>query len=191
MSTVRRKEIERFQRSLDRALFMPERKDLAEVDAAFPIGYGQTISQPSLVAYMTAVLEIQERKSRVLEIGTGSGYQTALLAAFAAQVYTVERIPQLLDAARIRLEGLGYENISFHLGDGVNGWPEEAPFDRIMVTASAGHIPVSLLAQLSVGGIMVIPVGDRLMRITREGEEVYREEDLLGVRFVPFVGTHD
>lgn len=191
MAYVSEKEVEAYRLTLDRKQFMPGREELAEIDAAFPIGYGQTISQPSLVVYMTAALRIERGQSRILEIGTGSGYQTALLAAFAKQVYTIERIEPLMQTAQTRLEELGTRNVTYKCGDGVLGWPEQAPFDRIMVTASAGVVPRPLLEQLVVGGIMIIPVGHSLVRITKIDRDAYEREDLLGVRFVPFVGTHD
>ncbi len=191
MSFVSQEEIEAYRKDIDRKRFMPGSEEMAEIDAPFPIGYGQTISQPSLVVYMTAALRIQRGISRILEIGTGSGYQTALLAAFAAKVYTIERVEPLLDATRHRLEELGIENVIFRSGDGIEGWPEEAPFDRIIVTASAGVMPKALLDQLQIGGIMILPLGNRLIRIVKTDEESYDEEDLMGVRFVPFVGTQE
>lgn len=145
-----------------RHLFVP--KELiheAYVDAPLPIGEGQTISQPYIVALMTEALELDEN-SKVLEIGTGSGYQAAILAEIAKEVYTVERIPSLKEKARKVLDALGYENIKFKVGDGTEGWPEYAPYDAIIVTAGAPEIPKPLVEQLKVGGRLVIPVGDEL-----------------------------
>ena len=140
-------------------------------DFPLPIGRGQTISQPYMVGLMTAELGLSQRE-KVLEIGTGSGYQTAILAALAVQVYTVERIPELSDSARGTLEELGIPNVSFRVGDGTLGWPAHAPFDRIIVTAGAPRTPPALLDQLTGDGRMVIPVGDthvqELMLITRQ-----------------------
>ena len=148
-----------FFHSLDRSLFIDnENKAFASLDAPLPIGFGQTISQPSLVVRMTDWLHL-DAYCRVLEIGTGSGYQTAFLAEFSGQVYTVERIPELSAAAQSRLKALGYNNINYRIGDGSVGWIEEAPFDRIMVTAAPLQMPDDLVAQLAPGGVMVIPVG--------------------------------
>lgn len=150
-----------FAEHLDRAYFIDnEYKQYADYDQPLPIGYEQTISQPSLVLQMTWILS-PEKDSRVLEIGTGSGYQTALLAEFSGEVYTVERISELAEKAMSRLENLGYNNISFMTGDGSIGWEEHAPYDRIMVTAAAAELPQELLNQLAAGGRMVIPVGPR------------------------------
>lgn len=154
-------ELKAFAEHLDRAYFIDnEYKQYADYDQPLPIGYEQTISQPSLVLQMTWILS-PEKDSRVLEIGTGSGYQTALLAEFSGEVYTIERIRELAEKAMSRLEGLGYTNISFMTGDGSIGWEEHAPYDRIMVTAAAAELPQELLKQLAAGGSMVIPVGPR------------------------------
>ncbi len=180
-----------------RHLFVPE--DLvhnAYVDAPLPIGMGQTISQPYIVALMTEALEIDEN-SRVLEIGTGSGYQAAILAEIAKEVYTVERIPQLLERAQKILKSLGYNNIHFKLGDGTEGWEEFAPYDAIIVTAGAPDIPEPLVKQLKEGGRLVIPVGDeltqRLLRIRKvkvNGKEKLKIEDLGGCVFVKLKGKY-
>ena len=138
---------------------MDEHKDDANMDMPFSIGHGQTISQPSLVLNMTLHLELED-DSKVLEIGTGSGFQTALLAKFSEDVYTVERIEPLHQQAKERLHTEGYTNVHFHLGDGSHGWEAHAPYDRIMVTAAAPEIPDTLTRQLAPGGRMVIPVGD-------------------------------
>lgn len=183
-----------FYRSLDRSFFVGDNyKVLAHYDSPLPIGYEQTISQPSLVYEMTRLLS-PEKDSRVLEIGTGSGYQTALLAEFAAEVYTVERIEPLSEKARQRLAALGYGNIFFRTADGSSGWEEKAPFDRIMVTAAAGTRPVGLIDQLSTNGRMVVPVGppsvQDLLLITRDAQGNLSEKNLGQVRFVEMVGDY-
>ncbi len=178
-------------RSIPRELFVPDEfKDYAYVDSALPIGYGQTISQPSLVAYMTQLLELDKDK-KVLEIGTGSGYQTALLAKLAKKVYTVEIIEKLQKRAKEILDNLKLDNIEYKLGNGYEGWEEYAPYDAIMVTAAPPEIPEKLLEQLKDKGRMVIPVGKPghtqvLKLIIREGDK-FIEEDLQYVRFVPMV----
>ena len=175
-----------------REAFLPEMFfDRAYEDIALPIGHGQTISQPQVVANMTQALEIGSRM-KVLEIGTGSGYQAAVLAQLCRRVYSIERHRPLLDMARERLESIRLRNISTRAGDGMLGWPEVAPFERIIVTAAAGaSIPQHLLDQLAVGGIMIIPVGtDKanqfIMKITRD-ENGYTAEELWPVRFVPLL----
>lgn len=186
---ITRWQIAEFQRKMDRALFMPGNEKMAGIDAAFSIGYDQTISQPSLVLYMTALLELEE-SSKVLEIGTGSGYQTAMLAEFAYKVFTVERISPLYEMAKSRLADLGYENILFKCGDGAKGWTEYAPYDRIMVTAAAEEIPQELIDQLDYNGIMVIPAGRSVQNIyiitKHEDGEISIVKDL-AVRFVPLI----
>ena len=159
-------------------------------DTPLPIACGQTISQPSVVGLMTQALEVGPR-DKVLEIGTGSGYQAAVLAALARRVYTVERHPRLARAAQETLEGLGLSNVTVICGDGSLGLPEQAPFDRILVTAAAEDPPGPLLAQLREGGIMVLPVGQsdavqRLIRVRRSAEG-HDYEEMLPVRFVPLV----
>ncbi len=158
-----------------------------------PIGYGQTISQPYIVALMTDLLEPGELHN-VLEIGTGSGYQTAVLAELVEQIYSIEIIDALSTQAASRLQRLGYENVETKLGDGYYGWPDHAPFDAIIVTAAASYIPPPLIRQLKPGGIMVIPVGTRfqvqqltLVRKSDEGNITTRQ--LLPVRFVPLTGN--
>lgn len=175
-----------------REAFLPETfHDRAYEDMALPIGHGQTISQPLVVANMTQALEIGPRM-KVLEIGTGSGYQAAVLAHLCRRVYTIERHRPLLDMARERLAGLKLRNISTRAGDGMLGWPEVAPFERIIVTAAAGAtIPQKLLDQLDIGGIMIIPVGtdkanQYIMKITRD-DSGYTGEQLWPVRFVPLL----
>lgn len=177
-----------------RERFIPESfRDQAYIDAALPIAAGQTISQPWVVATMTEALDVQPHH-KVLEIGTGSGWQTAILARLAAQVCTIERHAALSRAARQVLEALGIGNVRYRVGDGTLGWPEEAPFDRIIVTAAADKAPPpALLAQLSPeAGVMLIPVkeddpdGEHLWRVTRTGKEIARVR-LSAVRFVPLV----
>ncbi len=179
-------------KKVPRHIFVPE--DLlshAYSDEPLPIGESQTISQPYIVAYMTEVLALQGRE-RVLEIGTGSGYQTAILAELAREVYTVEFIDALSIRAQRTLEKLKYTNILYKIGDGTYGWDEQAPFDAIMVTAAPDEVPRSLEKQLKIGGKMIIPVGSafqELVFITR-GKKRYKRKKLLPVRFVPLVTVH-
>ncbi len=173
-----------------REMFVPEAmRAEAYENIPLPISQGQTISQPFIVAYMTQALCLGER-SRILEIGTGSGYQSAVLAQLSRRVCTVERYRTLLRQAEACFEALKLHNITTRLGDGGKGWPELAPFARIIVTAAAPAMPQSLAEQLDDGGIMVVPVGTSdeqvLYRITRQGQEL-KEERLLDVRFVPLV----
>jgi protein-L-isoaspartate(D-aspartate) O-methyltransferase len=171
------------------AFIEPAQKDEAYEDKALPIACGQTISQPFIVAFMTQLLELGDRM-KVLEVGTGSGYQAAVLAKLCRRLYTIERFRPLLKAAEQRFAALDIPNITTRHGDGFKGWPEQAPFDRIIVTAAAPKVPETLLAQLKPGGILVMPVGDetgqtlRRVRMTDEGP---REERLLPVRFVPLL----
>ena len=165
--------------------------DQAYEDTALPIGCGQTISQPFVVASMTQELRVNDRH-KVLEIGTGSGYQTAILAKLCRRVYSIERHRPLLEIAEKRLSDLGIRNVTCKAADGMKGWIEQAPFDRIIVTAAAGEMPPqALLDQMSVGGIMIIPMGrDKssqfIARITRT-EDGYDTEQLMPVRFVPLL----
>ena len=159
-------------------------------DHPLPIGEQQTISQPYMVALMTAALGLHGT-DRVLEIGTGSGYQTAILAELANWVYSIERIPRLAERAKTTLERLGYRNISIRVGDGSLGWPEVAPFEAIIVTAGAPDLPPSLLEQLQQGGRLVIPVGSSCSQTLRrviKGEKGLQQEDLAGCVFVKLVG---
>jgi protein-L-isoaspartate(D-aspartate) O-methyltransferase len=176
-------------RRVERHRFVPEReRELAYGDHPVDIGFGQTISQPYIVAYMTAALAI-DRESKVLEIGTGSAYQTAVLAEIARQVYSIEFVPQHALRAAQLLTDLGYGNVSVRQGDGYGGWPDAAPFDAIIVTAAPDHVPQPLVEQLKVGGRLVVPVGTTyqdLLVLTRT-ESGLREDDRLGVRFVPLV----
>ena len=158
-------------------------------DEALPIGLGQTISQPFIVALMTELLDLRP-DARVLEIGTGSGYQTAVLAECAAKVYTIEIVAPLGARAREALNGLGYKNVELRIGDGYRGWPEAAPFDAIIVTAAPDHIPQPLVEQLAPKGRMVIPVGSShgmqdLLVITKDAEGRAVTKRTIGVRFVP------
>jgi protein-L-isoaspartate(D-aspartate) O-methyltransferase len=164
--------------------------DNAYADQAMPIACGQTISQPYVVAYMTEQLEVKPNH-RVLEVGTGSGYQAAVLSRLAREVVTIERYRTLANSARARLKTLGYGNVEVLLGDGLGGEPMRAPYDRIMVTAAAETIPPALTAQLADGGIMILPLGphsgaQELVKITKTVETLARE-NLIGVRFVPLL----
>lgn len=178
-------------KKVPRHLFIEEAlASRAYEDTALPIGYGQTISQPYVVALMTQALFAERPLAKILEVGSGSGYQTAILATLAAQVYSVERIGALLQTARRLLVTLGYRNVSCKLSDGNQGWPEHAPYDGILVTAAPAEIPETLVTQLAVGGRMVIPVGGVdiqelwLIRNTGTGTSRTRLED---VNFVPLV----
>ena len=163
----------------------------AYADQALPIACGQTISQPFVVAYMTEKLQV-EPQHRILEIGTGTGYQTALLARLAREVVSVERYRTLADAARERLRTLGYSNVTIRAGDGMAGAADLAPFDRIMVTAAAEDVPEALVAQLADGGKMVLPVGPRhdaqtIVKLTKQPGGALSREELIAVRFVPLL----
>ena len=179
-------------RSVPRQKFFPEEtREEAFADRAAPIGHGQTISQPYIVALMTQRLDARET-DRVLELGTGSGYQTAVLARLAGEVYSIERVKPLLDEAWERLMELGIRNVHFRYGDGTRGWPEEAPFDRILITAGAPEMPRNLLLnQLRDGGLAVLPVGpqDRqvLVEVRRNGDELDSTE-VCACRFVKLIG---
>ncbi len=174
-------------RKIKRHLFVPSfMQPRAYEDRPLPIGRNQTISQPFIVAFMTMALDL-EKSDKVLEIGTGSGYQVAVLAELVDEVYTIEILEPLAKQARKLLDGLGYDNIRYKIGDGYRGWPEEAPFDAIMVTASPDHIPEPLLEQLAIGGRLVIPVKNDLLRITKT-EDGLKRQVLLPVRFVPMTG---
>jgi protein-L-isoaspartate(D-aspartate) O-methyltransferase len=168
----------------------PDYLDAAYADQALPIACGQTISQPYVVAYMTEQLAVGPQH-RVLEIGTGSGYQAAVLSRLARQVVTVERFRTLAESARTRLKTLGYDNVTVVVGDGLSGHPELAPYDRIIVTAAAETIPDALLDQLAEGGLLLLPLGphggaQRIVKLTKSAEGPKREE-LIWVRFVPLL----
>jgi protein-L-isoaspartate(D-aspartate) O-methyltransferase len=172
---------------------LPQHRNQAYADYPLPIGFGQTISQPYIVALMTELLDLR-RSDRVLEVGTGSGYQAAILAEIVDEVYSVEIIRPLALDARERLESLGYDNVWVLCGDGYFGWPEHAPYDAIVVTAAPDHVPSTLIQQLKDGGHMVVPVGpaggyQTLWRITKEGAEL-KKRNVTGVLFVPLTGKH-
>ncbi|HSH00499.1 MAG TPA: protein-L-isoaspartate(D-aspartate) O-methyltransferase [candidate division Zixibacteria bacterium] len=187
---IRDERVLRAMATVPRELFVPDSfKAEAYADSPAPIGAGQTISQPYMVAKMTELLRIDKR-SRVLEIGAGCGYQTAILAELAGEVFSVEVVYELMAGARERLRALDYQHVRIRLGDGWDGWPEEAPFDAIIVTAAAPtETPPALLAQLADSGRLIIPRGSatqRLYAITRRGE-TFEEDILFAVRFVPLV----
>lgn len=182
------KAIARFDR---RRFLPPEERQRALADEAVPIGLGQTISQPYMVGLMTVALELTGAE-KVLEVGTGSGYQSAILSALAAEVYSVERLATLSLRARGVLDGLGVENVRYRVGDGSLGWPEAAPFDRILVAAGSPVMPPALFAQLREGGLLLVPVGDEVgQRLTLfrkvEGRPVVKE--LIACRFVKLIGA--
>lgn len=188
---IRNEQVLEVMRRTPRHLFVDEAlSSRAYEDTALPIGYNQTISQPYIVARMTEIL-IETRPQKVLEVGTGSAYQAAVLAQLVPKVYTVERILALVPFARQRLRELNLRNVSLKQSDGTWGWPQQAPFDAILVTAAPAEIPPALLEQLADGGRMVIPVGtgsgQTLAVITRKGDS-YRREDIEPVSFVPLVG---
>ena len=177
--------------AVPRELFVEDAfADQAYADQALPMSCGQTISQPYIVAFMTAALAV-EPQHRVLEIGTGSGYQTAILSGLCKRVYSVERFRTLSEKAGERLKAMKLKNVTQIVGDGSKGWPQLAPFDRVIVTAAANAVPKSLVEQMVVGGIMIIPIEERagkqdLYRITRT-EAGFERQHLLPVRFVPLV----
>ena len=177
-------------RKVPRHLFVPPEEQVeAYVDYPLAIGHGQTISQPYVVAFMTEALELKPR-DRVLEIGTGSGYQAAILAELVSKVYSIEIVEPLAKEAEARLRRMGYSNVQVRAGDGYRGWPDAAPFDAIIVTAAPDHIPQPLVDQLREGGRMVLPLGlwdQELVRLRRTREGILRES-LLPVRFVPMTG---
>lgn len=176
--------------------FVPERhKSQAYADRPLPIGYGQTISQPYIVAIMTEMLEVKP-EDHVLEIGAGSGYQAAVLAELVEEVYTIEIVEELGKEAKERLERLDYDNVHVKIGDGYHGWEEKAPFDAIIVTAAAAHIPPQLVEQLKPGGKMVIPVGppfmtQNLVIVSKLEDGSIRQRNVMPVRFVPFTRAEE
>jgi protein-L-isoaspartate(D-aspartate) O-methyltransferase len=183
----------RAMRAVPREKFVPQEMErYAYQDRALPIDERQTISQPYIVALMAQAADLQEG-DRVLEIGTGSGYSAAVLGEIAGEVYTIERIAKLARQAQMRLESLGYENVHVRSANGTLGWPEEAPFDAILVTAGGPEVPATLKDQLALGGRLVIPVGrdpfaQQLTCVRRTGESAFRPQDLGPVRFVPLIG---
>src|SRR5215213_987109 len=173
------------------AFVQPGFEEFAYEDGPLPIGEGQTISQPYVVALMIEAAEVRPG-DHVLEVGAGSGYAAAVLSHIADRVYAIERHPSLGEAARRRFERLGYDNVELRVGDGTKGWPEAAPFDAILVSAGGPEVPPALKEQLAIGGHLVIPVGQQerhqiLLKVTREGESDYEEEDLGAVAFVPLI----
>jgi len=193
---VRDERVLRAMEKIPRHLFVEEGlRDQAYSDHPLPIGERQTISQPYIVALMTEALSL-EGTEKILEVGTGSGYQAAVLAELADRVFSIERIAKMADRARRILGALRYSNVLIKVGDGTYGWKDEAPFDGIIVTAGAPKVPETLVAQLAVGGRLVIPVGDRftqtLFRVVRRSEEPgdVVKEDLGGCRFVDLIGDH-
>jgi protein-L-isoaspartate(D-aspartate) O-methyltransferase len=180
-------------RRVPRHLFVPDISiDAAYADRPQPIGEDQTISQPLMVGLMTQVLDLFGDET-VLEIGTGSGYQTAILAELSARVVSIERHASLADRARATLKALGYRNIAIHIGDGTLGWSTEAPYDRVLVTAGAPRVPQALLDQLAVGGVLVAPVGDRysqeLIAVHKGAEGALRRDRHGACTFVPLIGN--
>ena len=166
-------------------------QDAAYADQALPIACGQTISQPYVVAYMTEQLDVGPQH-KVLEIGTGSGYQAAILSRLAQEVVSIERYRTLADAARARMATLGYQNVEIRTGDGLAGAPDKAPFDRIMITAAAESVPEALVEQLAPDGLMLLPLGphggvQHLVKVTKNADGELQQEQLLGVRFVPLL----
>ena len=182
-------------RKVPRHEFVPRQvRDIAYENRPLPIGYGQTISQPYIVALMTDLLEPKPQQ-KVLEVGTGSGYQAAILAQLVAEVYTIEIIEPLGNEARERLKRLNYRNVHVRIGDGYYGWKEHGPYDGIVVTAAASHIPPPLIQQLKPGGRMVIPVGSRFMvqqlvLVEKDAKGKLTTRQILPVRFVPLTGEH-
>ena len=177
-------------RKVPRHVFVPEsQRGNAYEDGPLPIGHGQTISQPYIVAFMTQALDVRAT-DRVLEIGTGSGYQAAVLGELAKEVYTIEIVTPLAERARETLTALGYRSVHVRAGNGYLGWPEQAPFDRVIVTAAPDEVPPALVDQLSAGGLMAIPVGtiDQELRILRKTAAGLETLQTLPVRFVPMTG---
>lgn len=187
---VRHEGVLQAMRRIPRHLFVPEAlMPSAYEDRPLPIGRGQTISQPYIVAIMTELLQ-PDGSGAVLEVGTGSGYQAAVLSLLYRKVYTIEIIPELAESAKARLRDLGFSNVEVHSGDGYAGWPDKAPFDAIMVTAAAGHIPPPLISQLKTKGRMVIPVGSpsmiqHIILVEKDQKGNITTKSLLPVRFVP------
>ena len=193
---VKNKSVLKAMRTVPRHAFVPaDLRSRAYIDSPLPIGYGQTISQPYIVAYMTELLQL-DPDDKVLEIGTGSGYQAAVLAQLTPNVYTIEIIAPLAETAAKRLTEQGYEQVNKKQGDGYFGWEEHAPFDVIIVTAAAGHIPPPLWQQLKPGGRMVVPIGgayevQRLLVVDKTEEGKRRSKSVMAVRFVPLTRSSE
>jgi protein-L-isoaspartate(D-aspartate) O-methyltransferase len=193
---IRNPAVLKAMRETPREIFVPPAvRVFAYEDRPFPIGYGQTISQPYIVAFMTEVLDIK-MDHRVLEIGTGSGYQAAILSSLAREVYTIEIVPQLAKSASETLNGLGYKNVIVREGDGYKGWPEKAPFDRIILTAAPPELPKTLTDQLKPGGKLLAPIGDlttaQELRLVEKGADgKITSRPVLPVQFVPMVKPRD
>ena len=189
---IRNAEVLQAMAEVPRHEFVPASlRPYAYADGPLPIGHGQTISQPFIVAYMTQALELS-KEDTVLEIGTGSGYQAAILGKLTKEVYTIEIVPPLAESARAILSKLGFENVHVRLGDGYLGWPEKAPFDAIIVTCAPDHVPEPLVSQLKEGGRLVIPVGttggiQQLVLLRKRNGQISKEK-MLDVRFVPMTG---
>src|SRR3954465_15606192 len=184
--------LEALRRVPREAFVEPGFEEFAYEDGPLPIGEGQTISQPYIVALMIEAAEVKPGDN-ILEVGAGSGYAAAVMSQIADRVYAIERVPSLAEAARRRFERLGYDNIELRVGDGTTGWPETAPFDAILVAAGGPDVPPALKEQLAIGGRLVIPVGEdlhdqSLLKITRKSETAFEAEDLGAVRFVPLIG---
>jgi protein-L-isoaspartate(D-aspartate) O-methyltransferase len=189
---IRNPEVLQAMTEVPRHEFVPASlRPYAYADGPLPIGHGQTISQPFIVAYMTQALELG-KEDTVLEVGTGSGYQAAILGKLAKEVYTIEIVPPLAESAKVILSKLGFENVHVRLGDGYLGWPEKAPFDAIIVTCAPDHVPEPLVSQLKEGGRLVIPVGtaggiQQLVLLKKRNGQISKEK-MLDVRFVPMTG---
>lgn len=181
-------------RQVPREVFVPaELRELAYEDRPLPVEGGQTISQPYIVARMIEAAAVGAG-DRVLEIGVGSGYASAIMSRLAAHVFAIDRLAELAALARVRMERLGYDNVSIRTGDGTEGWPDQAPFDAILVAAGGPTIPPPLCEQLAVGGRLIIPVGEsseqQLVRVIRTDENTFETQKLEAVRFVPLIGAH-
>lgn len=192
---IKSKAVTDAMRKVPRHMFVPyNTRTFAYNDQPLPIGHNQTISQPYIVAYMTEALDAKPG-DKVLEIGTGSGYQAAILAEMGIEVYTIEIIPELAETAKRNLKRTGYNNVNTRLGDGYAGWPEEAPFDAIIITAAPETIPQALVEQLKTGGTMILPVGPRestqsLKKVVKRSKGI-RQTTLLPVRFVPMIRSYN
>lgn len=180
--------------NVPRHLFVDEALSTrAYEDTALPIGMGQTISQPYIVAKMTEALFQNNKRNKILEIGTGCGYQTAVLSPFYKKIYSVERIPEILRKTKKRLQNLNIYNVNFRLGDGWEGWPKYAPYDGIIVSAAANEVPKNLLKQLIDGGVLVIPIGatgKQELQLIEKNDKIFKYTSLGYVRFVPLVKDH-